>query len=64
MMILYGNKNKVYGEREMDREIDLRNYMHARLDGYIKRNDNKKYFIFLLNPLIWPKNVLLFSHFL
>jgi len=52
MMILYGNKNKVYGEREMDREIDLRNYMHARLDGYIKRNDNKKYFIFLLNPLI------------
>jgi len=26
--------------------------MHARLDGYFKRNDNKQYFISLLNPLI------------
>jgi len=44
-MILYGNKNKVYGERGMDRKIDLSNFMHAKLDKYIKRNDNKQYFI-------------------
>jgi len=52
MMILHGNENKVYGGREMDREIDLNNFMHARLDGYFKRNDNKQNFISLLNPLI------------
>jgi len=64
MMILHGNENKVYGGREMDMEIYLNNFMHARLDGYFKRNDNKQKIISLLNPLIWPKNVLLFSHFL
>jgi len=48
-------ENKVYDGREMDRETDLSNFMHARLDGYIKRNDNKQYFISLLNPLIWQK---------
>ena len=64
MMILHGNENKVYGGREMDREIDLNNFIHARLYGYFKRNDNKQKFISLLNPLILPKNVLLFSHFL
>jgi len=36
-----GNKNKVYGGREMEREMDLSNFMHARLDRYFKRNDNK-----------------------
>jgi len=36
----------------MDREIDLSNFMHARLVGYFKRNDNKQYFISLLNSLI------------
>jgi len=40
-MILYENENKDYGGREMDREIDLSNLMHARLDGYFKKNDNK-----------------------
>jgi len=31
MMILHGNENKVYGGREMDREINLSNFMYARL---------------------------------
>jgi len=52
MMILHGNENKVYGGREMDRKIDLSNFMHARLNGYFKRNDNKQNFISLLNSLI------------
>jgi len=52
MMVLHGHENKVYGGREMDRKIDLSNFMHARFDGYFKRNDNKQYFISLLNPLI------------
>jgi len=51
-MVLHGHENKVYGGREMDRKIDLSNFMHARFDGYFKRNDNKQYFISLLNPLI------------
>jgi len=41
-MILHENENKVYSGREMDREIDLSNFMHARLDGYFKRNDSKR----------------------
>jgi len=40
MMIFHG-KEKVYCEREMERNIDLSNFMHARLYGYFKRNDNK-----------------------
>jgi len=57
------NENKVYDEREMERQMDLSNFMYARLDGCFKRNDKKQYFISLFNPLIWPKNVLLFSQF-
>ena len=34
-------KKKVYGEREIEREMDLSNFMYARLDGCFKRNDNK-----------------------
>jgi len=47
-MILHGNENKVYGGREMERKIDLNNFMHARLDGYFKRNDNKQKFYFFI----------------
>jgi len=45
-------KTRLYGGREMERKINLSNFMHARLDGYFKRIDNKNYFISLLNPLI------------
>jgi len=31
MIILPGKENKVYGGREMERKIDLSNFMHARL---------------------------------
>ena len=41
MIIFHEKENKVYGGREMERKIDLSNFMHARLDGYFKRNDNK-----------------------
>jgi len=58
MIILHGNENKVYGGREMEREMDLSNFMYARLDGCFKRNDNKQHFISLFNPLILPNNVL------
>jgi len=46
------NENKVYDEREMERQMDLSNFMYARLDGCFKRNDKKQYFISLFNPLI------------
>jgi len=52
MIILHENENKVYGGREMEREMDLSNFKHARLDGYFKRNDNNQYFLSLLNILI------------
>jgi len=52
MIILHRNENKVYGGREIEREIDLSNFMHARLDGCFKRHDNKQNFISLFNPLI------------
>jgi len=52
MIILHEKENKVYGVREMEMKIDLSNFMHARLDGYFKRNNNKQNFISLLNPLI------------
>jgi len=52
MIILHDNENEVYGGREMEREMDLSNFMHARLDRYFKRNDNKRNFISLLNSLI------------
>jgi len=31
MIILHGKENKVYGGREMERKIDLSNFMYARL---------------------------------
>jgi len=52
MIILHGKENKVYGGREMERKIYLSNFMHPKLDGYFKRNDNKQNFISLLNPPI------------
>jgi len=52
-MILHGNENKVYGGREMNMEIDLSNFMHARLDGCFKRNDNKQYLISLLKKFYY-----------
>jgi len=36
MMILHGNKNKVYGGREMDGEIDLSNFIHEDSMGTSK----------------------------
>jgi len=38
--------------KEMEKEMDLSNFMYARLDGCFKRNGIKQYFISLLNPLI------------
>jgi len=46
------NKNKVYGGREMENEMNLSNFLYARLDGCFKRNDNKQYFISLFSTLI------------
>jgi len=31
MIILHGKEKKVYGGREMERKIDLSNFMYARL---------------------------------
>jgi len=36
----------------MEREMDLSNFMYARLDGCFKRTDYKQNFISLFNPLI------------
>jgi len=52
MIILHGNENKVYSGRKMEREMNLSNFMYARLDGCFKRNDIKQNFISLFNPLI------------
>jgi len=52
MIILHKNENKVYDGREMEKEMDLSNFMNVRLYEYFKRNDNKQNFISLLNPLI------------
>jgi len=52
MIILHENENKVYGGREMEREINLSDSMYVRLTGCFKRNDNKQNFIYLFNPLI------------
>jgi len=46
------SENKVYSGREMERRMDLSNFMYARLDGCFKINDNKQNFISLFNPLI------------
>jgi len=32
MIILHENENKVYGGREMEKEMDLSIFMYARLD--------------------------------
>jgi len=52
MIILHGKENKVYGGREMERKIDLSNFMYARL--YDASNDmiTNKILFFLFNPLI------------
>jgi len=36
MIILHGNENKVYGGREMERKMDLSNFIYARLDDASK----------------------------
>jgi len=36
MIILHGKENKVYGGREMERKIDLSNFMYAILDDASK----------------------------
>jgi len=45
MIIFHGKENKVYGGREMEKKMDLSNFMYAGLDGYFKRNDNKQNFL-------------------
>jgi len=35
------NENKVYGRIEMEREMNLRYFIFARLKGNLKRNDKK-----------------------
>jgi len=64
MVILYGNENKVYSGREMEREMNLSNFMYARLDGCFKRIDNKQNFISLFNPLITKECFIIFSFFI
>jgi len=45
MIILHGNENKVYGGREMERKMDLSNFMYARLyDASKDMITNKIYF--------------------
>jgi len=46
------NESKVYSGRVVEREMDLSNFWYVRLDGCFKKNDMKRYFISLFNPLI------------
>jgi len=45
------SENKVYSRRKMEMEMDLSDFMYARLTGCFKRNYNKQNFIYLFNPL-------------
>jgi len=48
MIILHGNENKVYGGREMEKKMDLSNFMYARLDDASKDMiTNKSLFLYL-----------------
>jgi len=47
MIILHGKENKVYGGREMERKIDLSNFMYARLyDASKDMTTNKILFLY------------------
>jgi len=48
MIILHGKENKVYGRREMERKINLSNFMYARLDDASKDMITNK-FLFLFS---------------
>ena len=50
MIILHGKENKVYGGREMDRKIDLTNFMYARLyDASKDMATNKILFLYSID---------------
>ena len=63
MIILHGKENKVYGGREMDRKIDLSNFMYARLYDASKDMITNK--ILFLYSIHWfdQRMFYYFSHF-
>jgi len=50
MIILHGKENKVYGGREMERKIDLSNFMYAKLyDASKDMTTNKILFLYSID---------------
>ena len=47
MIILHGNENKVYGGREMERKMNLSNFMYARLYDASKDMITNKFYLFI-----------------
>jgi len=47
MIILHGNENKVYGGREMERKMNLSNFMYARLYDASKDMITNKFYFFI-----------------
>jgi len=47
MIILHGNENKVYGGREMERKMNLSNFMYARLYDVSKDMITNKFYFFI-----------------
>jgi len=47
MIILHGKENKVYGGREMERKIDLSNFMYAKLYNALKDMITNKFYLFI-----------------
>jgi len=65
MIILHGKENKVYGGREMERKMDLSNFMYARLyDASKDMITNKFYFFIQSTNLTKEYFIRIFSHFL
>jgi len=67
MCPLYDNspwkrKQSLWWKRE-GKEDKFEQFHVCKTIWCFKRHDNKQNFISLFNPLIWPKNVLLFSSF-
>jgi len=48
----------------MEKEMDLSNFMYARLDGCFKRNDSKICYFFIQSTYLTKKCFIIFSFFI
>jgi len=64
MIILHENENKVYGGREMERKMDLSNFMYARLYDASKDMITNKFYLFIQSTDLTKECFIIFSFFI